>query len=277
MPGDTEHRKLIFAAVGLCSSITPSPQGRRHFRERQAHQRTNELRRDVLRKVAVARRGAIIQKFSWDTADVANESPTAIDPADAEQAPRRFLSTLFPPEALLWTGIVYESGKAHAGRWRTCREWQVSSQERIGPMTSPAIWRQQTVSRTHENVESGPYTVLDFDGFDGVKPRNDAEVEAHLSASLAIVRWMRESLHWNLAAIVWTGGKSIHAWFKTPPSEVLASLKNVASELGVDSGLIGRPEHPCRLPGWSHEKTGEISRLLWLDGPYANSRSQSGL
>jgi len=85
-----------------------------------------------------------------------------------------------------------------------------------------------------------------------------------LRASLALIRWLREDLHWKLAAILWTGGKSLHAWFRTPPPEVLATLRESAAELGIDAGLIGRPEHPCRLPGWRHEGTGKCSRVWWL-------------
>jgi len=57
------------------------------------------------------------------------------------------------------------------------------------------------------------------------------------------------------------------AWFRTPPPEVLGSLLPVAKSLGMDAGLIGRPEHPCRLPGQRHSGTGKMSRVLWLDLP----------
>jgi hypothetical protein len=44
---------------------------------------------------------------------------------------------------------------------------------------------------------------------------------------------------------------------------VLQSLHDAAA-LGIDAGLVGRPEHACRLPGQRHEKTGNMSRVLWL-------------
>jgi hypothetical protein len=71
----------------------------------------------------------------------------------------------------------------------------------------------------------------------------------------------------NSSWIVWTGSKSIHAWFHSPPTGVLQSLKNNACALGIDPGLIGRPEHPCRLLGQRHSKTGGMSRVLWLQAP----------
>ena len=134
-------------------------------------------------------------------------------------------------------------------------------------MVSPAIWKLGTVSRIGANVASCPYVVLDFDGFDGIAPKTPSEIKAHVAASLALIRWLREGLHWELAAMIWTGSKSIHAWFHSPPQDVLKSLKDTASQLGMDAGLIDHPEHPCRLPGQYHAKTGKCSKVIWLQNP----------
>jgi len=136
----------------------------------------------------------------------------------------------------------------------------------VGPHTTPAIWLPGIVNRSVENVQSCPYTVLDFDGFDD-RIETQEEVAAHIRASLALTRWLRDDLDWRLAAILWTGSKSIHAWFHTPSPAVLRTLKDASAELGLDSGLIGNAEHPCRLPGWPHEKTAKRSRTLWLQAP----------
>ena len=155
-------------------------------------------------------------------------------------------------------------------RWRTCREWRsAAGTERIGPMTTPAIWKPGTTSRIAAKVAASPYTVLDFDGFDGVQPCTAAEHREHIDGSLALVRWLRDDLDWPLAAMLWSGSKSIHAWFHTPPPDVLESLRKTSTALGIDPGLIGRPEHPCRLPGHIHPKTGMRSRVLWLQDPSA--------
>jgi hypothetical protein len=44
----------------------------------------------------------------------------------------------------------------------------------------------------------------------------------------------------------------------------LKSLRPVLDPFGIDGSLIGHPEHPCRLPGQVHAKTGKMSRVLWL-------------
>lgn len=90
------------------------------------------------------------------------------------------------------------------------------------------------------------------------------EIQQHLAASRALIRWIRDGLGWNLAAILATGSVGLHAWFHAPPPDVLDSLKTAAKEFGLDAGLLGHPEHPCRLPGHKHEKTGECSETLWL-------------
>lgn len=200
----------------------------------------------------------------WDN------SPQRIDCPLVEYDPRHFLESLFPDDALLWAGETHESGQegSYVDHWRNCRDWRATADgKRVGPMASPAIWKPGTVSRTASQVSASPYVVLDFDGFDGLKPESPQELEAHQQASLAMIRWIREGLRWPLAAILWTGGKSLHAWFHSPTQAVLESLKITAGTLGIDAGLIGRSEHPCRLPGHRHVKTGNLSRVLWLQIP----------
>jgi len=265
MPGDGEHRRRIFALVGIAGDSKPSDGGK--WREREAKERHARQRRERLIAAVKSQRAKILARHQWEPADVWESSPQRIDCHRVEECPRHFLASLFPADARLWTGEVFESGERHARRWRTVAEWrEAPGSERIGPMVSPAIWQAGSTSRAASAVLCSPYTVLDFDGFDGVKPDSPKELAAHVLASLALVRWMREALSWRLAALLWTGNKSVHAWFHTPPEDALAELRDAAGALGLDAGLIGRPEHPCRLPGHAHPRTGGKSRVLWLQG-----------
>ncbi len=263
-PGDGEHRRRIFALAGVRSDAPYNPAEVRDRRQLFAREQARARQREALRQQADTSLRSILHRHSWEPVEVWEDSPQRPDDPLVLSDPRHFLATLYPPEALLWTGEVHHSGTAHAAHWRTRAEWQASVDAEIGPMVSPALWRPGTVSRTMDAVAGAPYTVLDFDGFRGIKPVTPAEKHAHVRDSLALIRWLREAMEWELTAILHTGGKSLHAWFRTPGPEVLESLRGTARELGIDPGLIGRPEHPCRLPGQRHAGTGGWSQVCWL-------------
>lgn len=262
--GDQQHRSEISSFVGTRGETIWDTWSAREWRDSNRSKRQALRTREKLQKAAREKREAIVALHPWDEADAWEESPQRVDQMLVEFDPRYFLRSLFPPSVTMWTGEVWQSGRSHADRWKTVQDWLDNSVDDVGPMASPAIWKSGCFGRTTANVIATPYTVLDFDGFDGVKPETPEQVKAHVAASLALVRWLCEGLHWQLAALVHTGNKSIHAWFHTPPPAVLISLRNVAGALGVDAGLIGRGEHPCRLPGQIHAKSGKISRVMWL-------------
>ncbi len=263
-PNDKEHNSRIFALVGVKGEHVHDPARDIEWRQARAKERLAEQQCNAFANKARECRSSLIARYPWTLAEVWEDSPQRIDCDLVALDPRHFLASLFSSEDLIWTGEVFHSGTAHASRWRYCRHWLETDRELIGPMVTPATWKKGIASRTAANVLASPFTVLDFDGFDGISPQTPYEMETHLSASLAIIRLLREKFRWQLAAILHTGNKSLHAWFHTPPLEVLASLKPVASSLGMDAGLIGRGEHPCRLPGHLHAKSGKPSRVLWL-------------
>lgn len=260
LPGDGEHRREIFAIVGIKTERDPAEE--REWRQNRVKTAGEEMKRNRITAALLAKRASIIAAHPWTQAHVRADSPE--QRIGRLHDPRMFLAALFPADAVIWTGAVNQSGMNHAARWRTVEVWQDAPEHTVGPMVSPATWPPGTVSRSTANVQGSPYTVLDFDGFDGKAPGTPEELSEHIAASLAIVRWMREALSWELAAILFTGSKSIHAWFHTPPQDALESLRHTAPALGIDAGLIGHPEHPCRVPGWAHPKTGKRGRVLWL-------------
>jgi hypothetical protein len=262
-PGESghEHRREIFRLVGVHAPIDPEQQAT--YRRAQVKRERESLHRSQLSRAALAKRASIIARHPWSESEVMAESPGVSDD------PRLFLAALFPPDAIVWTGETNQSGTWKDGRtfphrWKTVIDWQVQPRDSVGPMISPCTWKPGVINRTAANVASAPFVVLDFDGQDGEKPKTPAAIAQHISESLSIIRWLRESLCWPLAAIVHTGNVSLHAWFRSPGKDALESLKHIASALGIDSGLIGNPEHPCRLPGFIHPKSGKAGRVLWL-------------
>lgn len=267
-PGDSDHRSRIFALVGVRGNRERAPEQDRQWRERRDRDKAAAEAKQRLAGTARAMRDKIVQRNSWPMPDVWESSPQRIDCDLVELDPRHFLMTLFPDNAIVWTGHLYQSGDGRfADRWRAVSEWLDSQAHKIGPMVSPCTWPPGTISRASANVGTEPFTVLDFDEIDGRKPETPSEIEALQNLARAITRWLRESLGWRLAAIVATGGKGLHCWFHHPGQAALASLLATASEFGIDTGLIGHPEHTARLPGQRHAKTGKRSKVIWLQAP----------
>jgi len=266
-PGDGEHRKQIFGLIGVRGE--PPFQETRTWQAARKNEREQAAARQNLIQATRNRREVIVSRWAWDEYDIWESSPQRIDQPLVEQDPRHFLASLFPQDAVVWTGRVTESGRGSrfADRWKTVQAWNAEKHGHCGPMTTPAIWSPGTLSRSADHVLNKPYVVADFDGFDGIKPKTPCEVEEHLAAARAITRWLAEGLHWRIAAIVATGSKSLHVWFHAPSATVIDSLHVVAEALGMDRGLIKNAEHPVRLPGVIHEKTSSISRVLWLQSP----------
>lgn len=265
--GDKDHSRCIWKLVGLNRKLDPIEEQR--WRRRRAQEQIEKSRKCELIRAAKSSRGNLIEKYEWTIGSVIQESPQSPCVPNVETCPRRFLGSLFRPRDLLWTGEVNETGQPHhTTHWRTCKEWLNAPQgTRIGPYVAPSTWRPGSFSRSNTNVLTDPYTVLDFDGLDGIQPQTPEQKMELVNAGLALTRWLRDVLHWQLAAILLTGSKGAHVWFRTPPSPILDSLNTVHREFGLDSKLIGHPAQPCRLPGHAHPKTGNLSRVIWLQQP----------
>lgn len=256
---DESHRRRIWGLVGIRRDVDPEEEARRlddwTRRKRQEEQQERRL------QAAQNALPVLVRKWRWDLADLHADSP--LDPEEGD-CPRAFLLTRFRPHALVWTGDVQDSGERHADHWKTVWKWLHEPAPNIGPMVTPSIWKPGTVSRKRENVATEAYVILDFDGPKGWTPSDQADLDRHIAESLAIVRWLKEDRRWNLASIVHTGNKSLHAWFEHPGDTIVDSLRPVLGILGIDPSLIGHPEHPARLPGQVHAKSGRKSRVLWL-------------
>lgn len=257
---DPGHCRRVWELVGVPRHDRPASRPERSSAERERRKREQE--RQELEALARDRRADLVARYRWHPADLWEDSPTR--PDDAADDPRGFLASLFPPADLVWTGSVHQSGPGFRDRWRTVEDWFHAPPDALGPMTTPATWKPGATSRSRAWIARAPFVVLDFDGQDGRRPETPADLARHLADSLALVRWLRERLRWRLAAILSTGGKSIHAWFENPDRECLDSLHPILTPFGIDGGLIGHAEHPCRLPGQVHQDTGRKSQVLWL-------------
>lgn len=263
-----KHRSRIFALAGRKTGGKRDPLAERERREKQAAAQLIEQQRERLLASARGFLSEITGRYPWSFAEIMSESPTNKAGNASVTDSRIFLAALFRPEQLIWTGDVDDSGRpSKAYHWRSCADWCAMPHGTFGPMVSPACWKQGTFSRSIANIIAAPYLVLDFDTLEGEKPRTPEEKRRLHYLAFCVTRWLREELQWRLAAMISTGGKSIHVWFHHPPRETLESLVCAASAFGIDPTLLGHPEHPCRLPGQLHAATGVPSVTLWLQAP----------
>lgn len=248
------------AGTGNCTAQKERQRWVRQKRKRMLQEQRKEQRAERAQSALPA----LIEKWRWGPEEVSDDSPTPID--EYAHRPGIFLASLFAPFDLVWSGEAFHSGEAHRHRWRTISEWNNAPPETMGPLTAPATWKSGTFSRKRENIAEAPFIVLDFDKIPttGKEPETQEERKRLVCESLAITRWLREECGWSLSAILWTGSKSLHIWFEMPPEDHIAALKESMATLGIDPSLIGKPEHPARLPGVIHKKTGKRSQTLWL-------------
>jgi hypothetical protein len=168
---------------------------------------------------------------------------------------------LFPADALLWIADdVRKTGRPeHTLCFRTRAEWE---QERItapGTRIAPAWFRHGTVSRSKQTVVQHLFVVIESDDI------GEGKKYASKDEFVSLIRWLREACGWHLSAVVDSGNKSLHAWFRHPGYVDVTQLGEHAAELGIDANF-SNAAHPWRLPGVKREGSDRRQRLVYLEG-----------
>jgi len=115
--------------------------------------------------------------------------------------------------------------------------------------------------------------VFDGDTLIGRQPKTDQERLMNKQRCAAVFRWMRERLGMQMVAIVDTGNKSLHGWFRHPGADVIGELVEILPHWGFDRALF-KPCQPVRMPGFVRRfddgRTPRMQELLWLDPSNSN-------
>lgn len=187
----------------------------------------------------------ILEKYHWPVADVFHESPLMTDCTSKDSV--AFVRSMFKPEDVIWNGDVMDSGKeANRKNFKTSKEW---IQEGIkGNFTCACTFKPDSFSRSNENVLTRPYLVVESD-----------ILTADQTCSL--FKWLRRVM--ELKAIVYTGGKSVHGWFKFPEAKLFEELKLTLPKMECDPALF-KPSQPVRMPGI---KRGDKMQCLYYFNP----------
>ncbi|MCE0522042.1 MAG: hypothetical protein LV480_03945 [Methylacidiphilales bacterium] len=195
--------------------------------------------------------------FPATVADLWEASPARCD-EDLDET-RAFLR-LFPHDGLLWIAPdIYQTGKPeHTLCWRTRTEWERETFTAPGMRIAPSSFRQGTISRKAKNVIQHLFVVIESDLI------GDGKLYSSKDEFCSLIRWLREACGWQLAAVVDSGRRSLHAWFRHPGDVDMTQLAEHDAALGLDS-KFSEPSQPWRLPGVKREGSGTRQSLVYLE------------
>lgn len=211
-------------------------------------------------------RQIIEQSNIYDEVDLWEMSPISIDWPPEDDAVQ-FLSVMFEPSEFLFIGERLELGII--GRnIRTAKDWIDYFQSggktapfiMVNPLTGEAAPKKTGDGESFRgdgNIKSFRYCLVEFD---------------NLTREEQIRFWTsKEVSELPIAALVDSGGKSIHGWIRTPninsindwQREIRSKLyEQGLIPLGVDSAC-SNPSRLSRLPG--HLRDNNYQRILWLN------------
>jgi hypothetical protein len=168
---------------------------------------------------------------------------------------------LFPADAVLWIAKdIYQTGKPeHAKLFRTRADWEAETFAAPGTRISPSSFKPGSSSRCAESVEEHLFNVIETDEI------GEGKMYASKDEFCSLIRWLQEACGWQLAAIVDSGRRSLHAWFRHPGETDMATMAEHATALGLDS-KFSEPSQPWRLPGVKREGSETRQQLIDLEG-----------
>jgi len=247
-----ELREAIREAVATLGPVVKSKaQLIKEYHERSKW-RSRMREKAVLQRKAKEALPKILKDFAWSPRQVMDESPVKMTAEQAKQAWRMHVS-LFRPTDWIWIGDRHHSGPVHGvGHIRTAERWLMRSSIPDGQLICSCLFSPGSKDRTDEKAYLRPFLVLESDTLS-------------FAESCALFRWCRQFL--TLRAIVFSGNKSLHAWFNYPKTvEAMRQAHAILPMLGFDERLIVGRSQPSRLAGAIRDN-GRTQHLIWFDGP----------
>jgi len=168
----------------------------------------------------------------------------------------RLLLQKFRPDDVVWIGDKFDSGKPeHAAHFKTATEW-MNGTTAPGPFICPVAFKNTGCARTNDNVVSRRFLVVESDTLS----RDEVG---------SVFKWLCDAADLSLVAIVDTGGKSLHGWFKFE-EDLLDEMKLVLPAFQCDPKLF-TPSQPVRLPGALRDGVaGRYQKLVYLSAEVAH-------
>ena len=162
--------------------------------------------------------------------------------ADDKRNGQLAIRTLFQPADILYNGELM------GGQMRTAA-WLSEHPDKWQPYLIPNPLDGQ--GRSDKNVVRWVYAVAEFD---------------HLPIEKQIAIWLNIAL--PVAALIYSGGKSIHAWIRVnvPPAHynsVYILYEKIIIPLGSDAACRN-PARLSRMPGVYRYQTHKTQQVIWL-------------
>lgn len=216
------------------SSDTHADKKARSALEKIMRLRSEELARISRRARYV--RDYLLREFQWPYNAIKGASPVAIPPDD-HAAQCRMLIECFESGDTIWVGELTASGQLrHGAYFRTREEWIANCTPPPAPFICPATFRSGSHSRSNASLDTRRFLVVESDTLDRDRVGG-------------IFRFLRDNVGLPLIAVVNTGGKSLHGWFRYPDEKTLQELKAILPQLGCDPKMFTASQ-PARLPGF---------------------------
>lgn len=220
-------------------------------------------------------------------ADIWESSPIRIN-AFSEDCPYigdmvTILETLYDPDDLLYIGSGREPREQQTEHIKTASDWTRLFQTQNSKIASMPRHRQQeafkTISERYSFIIPNPVTGTEAETQNETcSMRGNANIKKFKFMLLESDSLPKEkqiplirSLGLQVAAMIYTGGKSIHAWVRTPEisshaeweSEIKGKIFSVLGCLGFDKATCN-PARLSRLPGIFRPDKGSWQQLLYI-------------
>lgn len=186
-----------------------------------------------------------------------------LNPMIGAAATLKFLYSLFDQTDRIWIGNPEHSGRDY---WQHFLfPYEMSATRALlhqGNFISTSTYRDGAVRRIKEEVWERKYFVVEFD-------KLDPDPEENCQKSMSLICWLTQTFGetkdiLNLRALVYSGSKSIHAWFDFPKDPATWDLlRNCLPALGADPAAM-RATQPVRLPGAYRADKQKHQTLLYL-------------
>ena len=186
----------------------------------------------------------ILKENAWSFEQMKKDSPVKC----GDQIDQWHLMLgLFKPEEIIFLGSRWDSNPQN---FKPAGEWMKFLVPQPFEQIGPAVYKDGVTARRKDQILYQPYMVVESD-------------RLTFDESCAIFSWLKNRAKLNLKAIVYTGGKSLHAWYEMPSESHFKDLKIILPELGCDPAML-RTGQISRMPGAYRVDKGKFQTLHYF-------------